>query len=348
MRFLLLAILALSSVALFGALIMNTPVTLTQPDGTSFECLVSGDEFYNYYHDNDGYTIIPDTNGYYTYAVADNGLVIPGAYRVGTVNPASVGIEKHVHISSEEYQARRDRFQPETREDGRCPSTGAINNIVIFIRFSDQSEFVTARSTFDDRFNSETPPSMYSYFNEVSYNTLQVTSHFYPTCALTTNLSYQDTHPRSYYCAYSASNTNGYQNDSEASTRKYALLTAAVNAIASQVPTDLDLDGDHDNKIDNTSFIIRGSSEGWADLLWAHRGWFSSSTVTINGKRVWDYTFEPENQNDVNTVCHEMFHSIGAPDLYRSHVGLHEISLCRLDRIYSYRGKWFRYAQSSH
>src|SRR5690554_7447752 len=42
-----------------------------------------------------------------------------------------------------------------------------------------------------------------------------------------------------------------------------------------------------------------------------------SYNVKINGKRVWDFTFQPESQVDVFTLAHEMFHSLGAPDLYR-------------------------------
>ncbi|RLD75271.1 MAG: hypothetical protein DRJ10_15590, partial [Bacteroidetes bacterium] len=41
-----------------------------------------------------------------------------------------------------------------------------------------------------------------------------------------------------------------------------------------------------------------------------------SQTVNINGKRVYGYTFQPENQVSVRTLCHEMFHALGAPDLY--------------------------------
>ena len=31
---------------------------------------------------------------------------------------------------------------------------------------------------------------------------------------------------------------------------------------------------------------------------------------------MYDYTFQPETQVNVKTLCHEMFHALGAPDLY--------------------------------
>jgi len=93
-------------------------------------------------------------------------------------------------------------------------------------------------------------------------------------------------------------------------------LVNAVNGVSSEIPTSLNIDADNDGNVDNVCFIIRGNSGAWAELLWAHRWSLYSQTVNINGKRVMDYTFEPENQSNVSTLCHEMFHSVGAPDLY--------------------------------
>jgi PKD repeat protein len=78
----------------------------------------------------------------------------------------------------------------------------------------------------------------------------------------------------------------------------------------------LNIDGDNDGNVDNVCFIIKGSSGAWASLLWAHRWSLYSQTVYIYGKRVYDYTFQPETQVNVKTLCHEMFHALGAPDLY--------------------------------
>jgi hypothetical protein len=78
----------------------------------------------------------------------------------------------------------------------------------------------------------------------------------------------------------------------------------------------LNIDSDGDNYVDNTCFIIEGSNGAWNDLLWAHRWALTSRGVYINGKRVFDYTFLPETQISVRTICHEMFHVLGAPDLY--------------------------------
>ncbi len=63
-------------------------------------------------------------------------------------------------------------------------------------------------------------------------------------------------------------------------------------------------------------FFVYGSADGWSDLLWPHRWVLYSQTATINGARVWDYNFQLSSWLGVGVLCHEMFHSLGAPDLY--------------------------------
>jgi M6 family metalloprotease-like protein len=166
--------------------------------------------------------------------------------------------------------------------------------------------------------NAPNQVSVYNYFKEVSYEQLELTSTHYPICALTTNLSFQDSNPRNYYMPYNATtNPNGYQNSYQRTLREHTLLRNAVQYIENQVPTALLIDADGDNRVDNVCFIIRGTSGAWADLLWAHRWSLFSFDVRIHNKRVWDYTFQPETQCNTSTLCHELFHTLGAPDLYR-------------------------------
>jgi hypothetical protein len=66
----LLTVLFLLCIAsLQAAPIHNFPLTLRQPDGSTLHCYASGDEYYNWLHDKDGYTIIQNkATGWYTYA----------------------------------------------------------------------------------------------------------------------------------------------------------------------------------------------------------------------------------------------------------------------------------------
>ena len=77
---------------------MDVPVELHQPNGQMLSCYVSGDEYYNYFHDSDGYTIVQsDEDGYYYYATKANNEIIPSIYRADESHDlASIGIEKKI------------------------------------------------------------------------------------------------------------------------------------------------------------------------------------------------------------------------------------------------------------
>ena len=305
---------------IYGVNVSNKPHIITQPDGESIKCFVSGDEYFNWAHDENGYTLIrSQSDGYFYYGIVDNDEVIPSLYLVGSVNPAVVGLTPWSIISREAYQERRRTFWENIDQDVRdAPTHGTINNINIYIRFSDQSEFSTPRSQHDQLFNGPEGPSLLHYFEEVSYDTLHVHTHHYPECDFSTNYSYQDEHPRSYYMPYNAnSNPNGY-TDSQRAHREQTLLRNAVESIAAEVPVSLTIDSNNDGYVDNVTFLVRGSPTAWATLLWPHRWSMFYYNVYINGKLVGDYNFNMEQGGylTVGTLCHEFFHSLGAPDLY--------------------------------
>ncbi len=320
---LLLAVLL--PLQLLAAYQENLPQKVVQPDGSVLELLASGDEFYSYLHDANGYTIIQGADGYYYYAIRESEKVVPSPYRVDSHDPVALGLEKRVMISPELYRKRVEDFNLHMDKSAKAPHTGDVVNLVIYIRFSDDEEFTTPRSTFDDYFNKPQGPSLRHYFQEVSYGQLDIESHHFPVSEMTVNLSYQATQPRAYYQPASETNTIGYDPDIPTSNgsnpngrtyREHSLLVNAVLAVSMGIPSDLNLDGDGDGRVDNVSFIIRGQQDGWNNLLWAHRWVLWSQVVNINGKRVYDYTFQPQTQSGVNVLCHEMFHALGAPDLY--------------------------------
>ncbi|MFO7659278.1 MAG: M6 family metalloprotease domain-containing protein [Candidatus Cloacimonadaceae bacterium] len=297
------------------------PLELKQPDGTTLELFASGDEYYNWLHDADGYTVKQNDKGWYAYLDKDSegGLVFTDLI-VGKDNPASANLKPWTNISSEQMHTIRDSFQRQMREldGGRAPNTGTLNNIVIFIRFSDQSAFTQTISTYGLMFNGTTGNTMQNYFLEASYNQLNVSTTFYPTPGSTV-ASWQDSHPRAYYSPYSASNPIGYANESERTTREHFLLANAVNGVSAQIPSNLVVDGDGDNWVDNVCFVIKGATDAWANLLWPHRFCLYSQYAYINGKRVYDYNFQLSDNlttSGVGVLAHEMFHSLGAPDLY--------------------------------
>jgi M6 family metalloprotease-like protein len=321
-----LAVVFLSLLGLASAAPLSyVPQRLMQPDGTFLECFASGDEYYNWLHDQLGYTIVQNpVTGYYVYALPGKRSLTPSALVPGRDNPALLGVDPWLAIPASAAEERRAAWIAALPgSPANAPTLGSFTNIAIFIRFSDESKFTDTYSKYELMFNDQTvgTSSLYNYYREVSYGGVSITTNLYPVpSGGTTVISYQDSHPRGYYQPYNAtSNPIGYQggdDGSERTTREHALLKAAVDSIGPFVPASVNLDSDNDGRVDNVVFIVRGSPTGWSSLLWPHQWVLYSVTATINGKRVYAYNLQLESSISVGVLCHEMGHSLGMPDLY--------------------------------
>jgi len=314
---------------IFAAYIRNYPVTVTQPDGQVLNCFVTGDEYYNWMHDADNYTIVRNSQtGYYCYAVKINDELVASQFIAGAVNPSSAGLQPGVNLSLAKILQKRKVFLDNTPKlnnntSGPVKASGTINNLVIFIRFSGEAEFTDNISVYDNMFvNTTGTNSMKNYFEEVSYNQLHINSNYYPTPG-TYVVSYQDAYTRDYYQPYDASlNPNGYTDQA---TTEHNLLANVINAVSAQIPAGLNIDYNNDGYVDNICFVVSGDVTAWSTLLWPHRWSLYSQNVFINGKQVYDYNLQVRNHllsSGAGVLCHEMFHTLGSPDLYHYYNGL--------------------------
>ena len=314
----------------YAAYFENVPQTRVQPNGDTLHCFATGDEYFHRLHDADGYTIVLDpATGYYVYADKVSDELVPTTYVAGRTNPAEVGLTPGLSISAQQWYARRARWNEPAREratarDGEY-NHGHINNVVIFIRFADDDDFTNSFYDVNRMFNDSTVgySSMNNYFKAATYNQLTITSSFYPVPEGNTILSYQDIYERSYFEPYSSANPNGY-GDGEQADREHQLLARAVEAVADQIPEDLDIDYDDDGYVDNVVFVVRGNVGNWNDLLWPHRWSLYAASAYIHEKRVWDFNLQLADASsyfNTSVLCHEMNHSLGAPDLYHYYEG---------------------------
>ena len=323
----------LTALVTSAAPVWNMPTIRLQPNGDTLHVFVTGDEFFQRLHDADGYTIVQNVEtGDYVYAtLAANGTLVPTSLMACKANPAEAGLQPGLMPSSQVLRQMHESWeipekyrQPESKRQSWAFTH--LNNIVIFIRFSDETVLSTSPfSTFNQMFNDSTAGtiSMYSYFRRASYNNLILPTYFFPAPSGSTVLSYQDSHPRSYYQPYNATtNTNGYNGDTARRNREFTLLQNAVNWINtnSPVPTNINLDYDNDGNIDNICFVVSGTYTDWSGLLWPHKWSLYDRTVYINNKRVYTFNLQLAGSGDhyfsVGTFCHEMTHTLGAPDLY--------------------------------
>ncbi len=316
----------------------NVPQTVTQPNGRVLNLYATGDEYYHWMHDENNFTIVLNNeNGYFCYANLVGDKLVATKYIVGEVNPQNVGLTAGINISAKQKKSIRQELQNKRNEMMlHSPSalsssplltstnSGLMNNIVIYIRFADDQEFTVEHEHFSTVFNSKTPEtvSMFNYFNEVSYGQLKIETQFYPKNNGRTILSYQDAHNRNYYRKYipptngGGGNKDGYTSDAEQITREHILLKKAVDFVSSQIPADAQIDMNNDGLVDAVGFIVAGQSESWSDLLWPHQWSLFTQYAYINGKRVYEFDFLLEKDLNGSDICHEMFHVLGAPDLY--------------------------------
>ena len=336
-RYLILGLVLALGLVAFTAPIKNIEVRLTQPDGQVVNCYASGDEYYNYLHDANGFTIVQGEGGYYYYATKGNrGEVAASQYIVGKVNPASVGLEPYVKISEKEYYARREKWEAPLNSqlstlnsrrfsNGRELNHGLYNNLVVFIRFAGDTYHTTPFSTVDDMFNADgwDDVSLHNYYHHTSYSQLDLWSYFYPQPDGETVLSYEDIYPKQYYQPYNAvTNPIGYLDENRAE-REFDLLERAIEYIEDMVPEDLELDYNGDGKVDNVVFVCKGENGNWNSLLWPHRWYIWDRDVWLGDLQVYDFNLQLEQGGyfTVSTLCHEMFHSLSAPDLYHYETG---------------------------
>ncbi|MFQ3578917.1 MAG: M6 family metalloprotease domain-containing protein, partial [Bacteroidales bacterium] len=272
------------------------------------------------------------------YAIPLKDTIVESEYVTGEISPKSLNLKPYINISQQKILEKRKSFYPNIYEkkfvhknnnvkvsnngiNTSSKDTAILNNIVIYIRFSDQTEFPANQTTYSSMFNETTGEvnSLRNYFNEVSYNKLDISSTFYPTNNGTTIISYQDIHIRDYYIKYSSTNDSGFTKYSELIYREHSLLKRAITFVKSQIDSTLNFDYDNDGNVDNVCFIIRGGISTWSSILWPHKWALYSSDEYINGKKVFNYNLHIEDiltYEGVGVLAHEMFHTIGAEDLY--------------------------------
>jgi M6 family metalloprotease-like protein len=302
--------------------LVNVPQTLKQPNGEILHCLASGDEFYNWLHDENGFTIVQAEDGYYYYATKIQGRIVPSPYQAGRTNPAEQGLEPYLKIGRESYLEKRKAKAPAMKRAAKAPNnTGVLNAVTIYIRFADDAEFLQ-EDVFNQHNNFDGADySLRNYFKQASYNQLDVRTTHIPANNTATISSYRDNNLRNYYRPYNATtNTIGYRNDEDHRVREWTLLRNAINWVRTNhpIPDNIDIDRNKDGVADLVCFIIKGNADGWNDMLWAHKWTLPPAyQTTLKGSiRVEEFAFEPEQQTSVRTLCHEAFHVLGSPDLY--------------------------------
>ncbi|MCL2042180.1 MAG: leucine-rich repeat protein, partial [Bacteroidales bacterium] len=276
----------------FANYVEKLPVTETQPDGTVLHLFVTGDEFYKRVYDADGYTLLKNPKGWVVYATLDHDKLVATEYIYGQIDPKSVGLVANIDISTDQKLELRNnalKNAPQT-EPTRSATvrTGTFNNIVVFITFPtadllDVETFTYTMAEIEELFNGTTPgSSLFSYYRDISGDEFHVETTFFPTSTDPTKEPYVAPLPRAAY-----TDENPWQGP--------ALLTDALESVQD------DIAAMFPGGVDNICYIIQGEPEYWNYFLWSAGG---------------PYMKIMEGDLNRGTLVHEMYHCLGAPDLY--------------------------------
>ena len=277
-KFILAAAMAAVAPALLAVPAKRDVVrTLEQPDGTTVQVTVVGDEFAHVYRTLDNLPLMLNQQGFYCYAVADeSGLVLASdvpardiALRsasdiafVSSINAESVGqrlleqkLQRSPMRAAENTSAGKGLYHSD------YPTTGSPKSLVILAQFTDVKFSVENPADFYDRYfhgedfhDYNIPGSIDEYFRLSSNGNFTPQFDVYGPVTLSNNQAY-----------YGA---NGYNGDARAHECVYDACVALDGEI-----NFADYDTDGDGIVDNIYVIYAGQGEsdyGSANTIWPH------------------------------------------------------------------------------
>ncbi len=311
------------------------PVEVTQADGSVVKLHIRGDESFNWFEDEAGYTVVRQGGEYFYGRLDAAGKLVASDVRAAKGSAASLGVPKH--LLPEPAKRERRKMGPALVQGGGAadaasappalvPPSGTVKNLVVLCRFADHTLGVHTRAEtdYDTIFNAvggnptlAPTGSVRDYYTENSYGVMTLQS------SVTVWVTLPQTEA---YYANGADGTGSYpQNAQKMVEDALALADATVNFGQ--------FDQDNDGFIDAISVIHSGygaeTGGGGGNWIWSHRwalptNWTSADNNGLGVKvKVRDYHTEPAlwgtsgtSPVRIGVICHETGHFFGLPDLY--------------------------------
>ena len=313
-----------------------TPAVMTQPDGSKLTLVLHGDEFLNYLTTADGYTVVKNKAGFYTYArldgnnlaasdfiARDNRTAADRAYLAnvpkGLTSPAMVQHGKKMLDN-------RNNLLRGVGHGGHM-DYDKFRGLIILINYTDRK--------FDDYVPSNYTP--------IDFYEAMINSHDYQGYSLPfgTKIDAMGSVRDYYYdnsfgqfdphfdilgpvdVDFACTDAHQFRCDS--------IFFAALEALDPEVDFS-QYDTDEDGTADMVFFLVAGHGSDVTandrDYLWPHMKNFEASPVldgvnfslyacstNMTGEED-EYRINYNNVAGIGTICHEFSHVLGLPDLY--------------------------------
>lgn len=291
------------------------PVVMTQPDGSTFQGRIKGDEFRNWVESEDGYNLVQGADGYWEYAL--DGMV-PSGVRAGQAPPARALRRSKPSSYNMELRQGLDRLIRGTWNPVGVSGTKRL--LVVLVGFANKTSTIPASDWSTTIFSATGGvKSVRNFYTDNSFSTMTVTPVTHNQAgspAGIVNCTLALNHPNS---GRRATDYAGEKTWVQAALR-------AVNSTVSGVDFDA-LDTDGDGTIETNEALIYLIPAGYeasgsvkTPNVWAHA--LSGLTVKAGTKNlsVWAINGELNNsdvQHPMGVIAHELGHQMCAlPDLY--------------------------------
>ncbi len=301
--------------------------TYTQPDGTTFQARIKGDEWFKLRTTMDGCAITKSSDGWWHYGIYDaDGNISPSGYKVGQAAPEEVkaasrnipyktlsdNANRHRAVI---YENSRERINAVRRQVAATrSSSGTTQNrgLALLVEFSD-TKFTYRKSDFENLLNKE------------GYNGIGSAKDYYEDQFGQGNEFIFDVSDI-ITLGFSAKHYGG--NDAAGTdTRPWNMIAEACKAADSKIDFSL-YDQDGDGEVDNVYVFYAGKSESenedQPDLIWPHQYYIyrgKNIELFCDGKRIDRYACSAEITGErsltgIGSFCHEYGHTFGLVDLY--------------------------------
>lgn len=320
--------LILLAVSVYAGPARNFATTYTQPDGTTFQARIKGDEWFKLRTTMDGCAITKSSDGWWRYGIYDtDGRISPSGYKVGKETPEEIKAASR-NIPYRALSENADRHRAVIYENGRerleavrrqmaatKSSSGTTQNrgLALLVEFSD-TRFTYRKSDFENLLKKK------------GYNGTGSAKDYY-----------EDQFGEGYEFIFDVSDIITLQhsakhygeNDKDGHDIKpWDMIAEACKAADSKIDFSL-YDQDGDGEVDNVYVFYAGKSESenddQPDLIWPHQYYIYAGSpridLTLDGKRIDRYACSAEITGErsltgIGSFCHEYGHTFGLIDLY--------------------------------
>ena len=251
------------------------PVQVTQPDGSTLTITLHGDEFFHFTTTSDGYTIVKNAAGFYTYARLDGDRLVAGnriardlsqrtAADMAALASIPKGLTDRVQASAgTQMLGRRNSAMRRVGADGMMDYDN-FRGLIILINYSDKKFSMAEPGDFYDDMVNTHDYTGYTLNNRRVHMTGSVRDYYYDNSNHIFDPHFDVVGPVNvpYSCRYPQS-----------TSRSDAIFYAALDSIDSEVDfSQYDTDGD--GYVDMVFFLVAGFSANYGgndeSYLWPH------------------------------------------------------------------------------